>query len=433
MKITDVELIHLDVPFTPHTDPHMRYWLPHWRIVQLCRVALENGVVGWGETIPNYTWAKVPEGIAARIVGRQAGDLLWQDNLGAGVQMALFDAVGKTLGVPVHSLLGSKVRDWCPLSWWAMDMPPADWVQQCTDAVAAGYTSAKLKARTWYDLHACIQAVLDAVPPQFRLDLDFNGTLADAATAVEFLKTLEQYDQVAMVESPIPQGDVAGNRQIRARVNRPVAMHYGSPPPATTLVQDVADGFVVCAGARSITSQAAVAEVANKPFWLQLVGTGLTTTWAAHLGAVCLQAKWPAITCMNIWQSQLISQPIALRGGYYQVPEGPGLGVEVDGEAIARHQVDYAWVNPPRHVYRYARASGEVAYFGCSKQELHRAYPENAMPICEPGSELRPVDDDGGRAFADIWEAVQGGRTLRRLESAGKRPGRGRARSRKKG
>ena len=416
MQVQSVELIHLDVPFTDHTNQHMQYWLPHWRIVQLCKITLADGTIGWGETIPNYTWAKVPEDIEDRIVGRAVGDLLWQDALGAGVQQALFDAVGKVLGAPAYRLLGTKVRTWCPLSWWAMDMPAADWARQCADAVAQGYTTAKLKARTWYDLHACIQAIVEAVPPQFKLDLDFNGTLANAASAVEFLSTLEQYPQVAMIETPIPQSDVAGNAQIRNHIRRPLAMHYGSPPILTTLQEDVADGFVVCAGAHGIAQQSAVADVANKPFWLQLVGTGITTTWAAHLGAVCPQSKWPAITCMNIWESQLLADPIQLRGGYYRVPEQPGLGIEIDLQAIEQYRVDYSWVDPPRHVYRHARANGEVTYYGCSKQDLHNEYPRDAMPVCESGSECLPVEDDGSREFAQIYEAVQDGGTFRRIE-----------------
>ena len=182
-------------------------------------------------------------------------------------------------------------------------------------AVKAGYMTAKLKARTWYDLHDAIGAIIKKVPPQFKLDLDFNATLGNAASAVEFLSTLEQYEQVAMIETPIPQSDVAGNAQIRNRIDRPVAMHFGSPPIITTLTEDVADGFVVCAGAYNIMKQSAITDAANKPFWLQLVGTGITTTWAAHLGAVCPQAKWPAITCMNIWKHQLLKDPIELRGG----------------------------------------------------------------------------------------------------------------------
>lgn len=416
MKIADIELTYLDVPFTLHTNEHMQYWLPHWRIVQICKITLDNDVTGWGETIPNYTWATVPNDIADRVVGRDAGGLLWEDGLGAGVQIALFDAIGKTLNVPVYRLLGTKIRDWCPLSWWGMDMSPPDWAQQCKDAVAQGYMSSKLKARTWYDLHAAIQAIIEDTPPQFKLDLDFNSTLANAANAVDFLKTLERYEQVAMIETPIPQGDVAGNKQIRQRINRPIAMHYGSPPILTTLHEDVADGFVICAGAHRLLKQATVCEEANKPFWLQLVGTGITTTWAAHLGAVCTQAKWPAITCMNIWESQLITEQIELRGGFHRVPETPGIGVDIDQAAIEKYKVDYAFVDPPRHVYRYSRFNGEVTYYGCSKQELHSVYPEDAMPTCESGSNFDVVSDDGSEAFRKLYDAVQDGNTIRRVE-----------------
>jgi len=416
VKIADIELTYLDVPFTLHTNEHMQYWLPHWRIVQICKITLDNDVTGWGETIPNYTWATVPNDIADRVVGRDAGGLLWEDGLGAGVQIALFDAIGKTLNVPVYRLLGTKIRDWCPLSWWGMDMSPPDWAQQCKDAVAQGYMSSKLKARTWYDLHAAIQAIIEDTPPQFKLDLDFNSTLANAANAVDFLKTLERYEQVAMIETPIPQGDVAGNKQIRQRINRPIAMHYGSPPILTTLHEDVADGFVICAGAHRLLKQATVCEEANKPFWLQLVGTGITTTWAAHLGAVCTQAKWPAITCMNIWESQLITEQIELRGGFHRVPETPGIGVDIDQAAIEKYKVDYAFVDPPRHVYRYSRFNGEVTYYGCSKQELHSVYPEDAMPTCESGSNFDVVSDDGSEAFRKLYDAVQDGNTIRRVE-----------------
>jgi L-alanine-DL-glutamate epimerase-like enolase superfamily enzyme len=418
MKIAAVEFFHLDVPFTPHTHQHMQYWLPHWRISQLCKITADNGLVGWGETLPNYTWAKVPPKVKEQLIGRAPTAVMWRDELGAGVQMALFDLVGKALGVPAYQLLGTKVRDWCPISWWAMDMPPADWAIQCAEAVRQGYMSAKLKARTWYDLHAALQAIFAVVPPQFILDLDFNATLDNAANAVRFLSTLEQYDQVAMFESPIPQEDVAGNAQIRKRIDRPVAMHYDNPPIMTALAHDVCDGFVVGMGATANRKQALLLEQANKPFWLQMVGTGVTTSWAAHCGAVYLQAKWPAITCMNIYESQLITQPITIHGGFMRVPEAPGLGIEIDMDALARYQVDYDFLPTPRHVYRYARPSGEVTYYGCSKQALHRVYPDDAQPVCEPGATLDVVPDDGSADFAAIYAVVQDGKqTVRRREA----------------
>ena len=119
---------------------------------------------------------------------------------------------------------------------------------------------------------------------------------------------------------------------------------------------------------------------------------------------------------MNIWKEQLISKKIQLRGGFHQVPDKPGLGIDLDERTIKKLTVDYHWVDKAHHVYRYSRASGEVVYFGCSKEELQRVYPAHAMPVCERGSVMLPVEDDGSKKFKEIWEAVKDGNTLRRYE-----------------
>ena len=49
MKVAEVELTHLDVPFTVHTNSRMQYWLPHWRCGQICKLTMADGGVGWGE------------------------------------------------------------------------------------------------------------------------------------------------------------------------------------------------------------------------------------------------------------------------------------------------------------------------------------------------------------------------------------------------
>ena len=400
MKVSRVELNHLDVPFEAHANRYLKYWISPWRVVQVCRLTLDNGVEGWGETIPKATHAQVPEDIEDRILGREAASLLWTDGLGCGVQMALFDAVARSAKVPVRDLLGPGVRDRCPISWWSCDMGPEDWARQCEAAVDRGYMSAKLKTRPWQDLHACIEAVRQVVPRQFRLDLDFNGHLINSANAVPLLKSLERYEQVAMIETPIPQEDIAGNRHLRQRIDRPVAMHVDRPPVMAMLRDDIADGLIIGGGASQIMRQQAVAAAAGKPFWLQLVGTGLTTAWAAHLGSVCPTARWPAITCMNIYESQLLAAPIEVLGGYYPVPPGPGLGVEVDEAAIEKYAVDRTTVEEPRHYYRYVRAGGETVEIAGSRSAFHGRYSQAGLPIFESGSTLEVVDDDGTPEFA---------------------------------
>ena len=84
---------------------------------------------------------------------------------------------------------------------------------------------------------------------------------------------------------------------------------------------------------------------------------------------------------------------------------------------IEKYRVDYTFVNPPKHVYRYVRANGEVTYYGCGKQELHHVYPADAQPICEAGSTLDPVEDDHSAEFAKLYEAVQNGSTVRQNQA----------------
>ena len=66
-------------------------------------------------------------------------------------------------------------------------------------------------------------------------------------------------------------------------------------------------------------------DAASLPMWLQLVGTGIMTTWAAHFGAVLPAASWPAITVHNILESQLLTDDIRMVGGFHRVPDAPGL------------------------------------------------------------------------------------------------------------
>ena len=79
----------------PWREGHMTNTRP------LCRVTLANGVVGWGE-------GGSPGAARNRVIGRSAAESMWDDTLGSGLQMALFDAVGRSNDVPIHRLLGPQ-------------------------------------------------------------------------------------------------------------------------------------------------------------------------------------------------------------------------------------------------------------------------------------------------------------------------------------
>lgn len=90
MKITHVDTILLQSPFYPINIPHMARIAGDWSVVEVCRVQTDGGLVGYGETIQNYTWGRVPREALTEVVGRDPFELLWEDRLGAGLQMALF-------------------------------------------------------------------------------------------------------------------------------------------------------------------------------------------------------------------------------------------------------------------------------------------------------------------------------------------------------
>ena len=107
--------------------------------------------------------------------------------------MALWDAGRKAgAGVPCHALFGRQVRTEAPISWWCLDFTPEEWVEEARLALSLGYTSLKLKGRPWRDVLAQIEALEAVVPQSVLLDIDFNSSLANAATAVPYLRELEQ-------------------------------------------------------------------------------------------------------------------------------------------------------------------------------------------------------------------------------------------------
>ena len=197
MKVTDIERIIVDVPFTLRQQRITEREVYNWSIIELCKVSTDTGHVGWGETVIHYTWSRVTDDAVARVIGPNPAQIMNDDSLGAGLQMALFDVVGKILEVPVYTLLGNKVRNQVPISWWSIDASPADWAAEAKDAVENGYTSFKLKPRPWQDIVKQVDAINAVVPPDFKLDLDPNSTLQNAENAIPIIHKLEKYDIVA--------------------------------------------------------------------------------------------------------------------------------------------------------------------------------------------------------------------------------------------
>jgi L-alanine-DL-glutamate epimerase-like enolase superfamily enzyme len=404
LKITQVEKTWVSVPLKTRHARHLTRENWDWTVFEILRVRTNSEMVGYGETMCYYTWGKVPQEQIERVIGCSPFELLWDDRLGAGLQMAIYDLVGKALGVPCYRLIGPKVRDWCPISWWANDMSTEDWEAEIREALSLGYMSAKLKARPWRDFAAQMQALAEIVPSDFRFDADFNSFLLNAASAIPYLAKLSQNPAIVILETPIPQADVEGNALIRRKVQVPIAMHYGTPPIDTAIAHEVCDGFVIGGGALRVRQQAELAAQFHKPFWLQMVGTGFTTAFMLHLGASLTHAIWPAVTCHEIYVDDLIQERIPIQDGLARVPKAPGLGIAPDEDAIARYRVEEGYAPPPpRNLYRVAWPSGASVTYRVGKAGCWDDFTAGNQRLFHEGVRLEILPDDGSPAWEELY------------------------------
>jgi L-alanine-DL-glutamate epimerase-like enolase superfamily enzyme len=410
LRITEVERIVVDVPFTPRCQEWNAREVWQWRISEVIRVTTDApDLAGYGETILHYTWGRVPDAAIERVRGGNPADFLGDDSLGAGLQMALYDLVGKALGAPVYRLFNlPRVREWCPISWWNIDMPPEAFAEEAREALARGYTSYKIKARPWWDVYAQVEAIREVTPPHFRLDLDWNDMLLNAGNAAPVLAELDKEERIAIYESPIVQRDVEGHRQLRQKTTRPLALHFGNPPFPTVVRDEVCDGFVVSGGVASILRQGALAAAFEKPFWLQMVGTGLTTALSLHLGAVLPFAQWPAVNCLNNYTDDLLRTPLTITGGYARVPDAPGLGIEIDEDALARYKMEPPYELPkPRLLLSVVWPGGRVMHYAHMRPQCWADFGAGNQPVQERGVTMEVRPDDGSKEWADLYARAE--------------------------
>lgn len=408
-RIAAVDRLTLHVPFTPRCQVWNSLLVWNWGIVELVRVEIDSGEVGWGEALLHYGWGSgLDDATIERVRGRPAAEFLGDDSVGPGLQIALYDVIGKALGVPVHALLsGHQVRERCPIAWWNTKMPPEALAAEATEAVAKGYTTHKFKARPWFDVIDQVEQIAAATPDSYRLDIDWNQMLHTAGEAAPLLRKLDDYPQTAIYEEPIPRPDYDGYRQLRSKISKPLAVHWNAAHFGPGL--DVVDGYVVSGGAEHVLRQGILAAEFNKNFWLQNVGLGLTTAFNAHLGAVLSHARWPAVTALNNYADDLLAEPLIIADGEVTVPAGPGLGVTVNEAALDRYRMEPPYDLPePRHILSMVWPSGRVLHLARMRQLWDHCLTNHLLPERGITLEVHRKDEaPDPQAWTDLYNRAQ--------------------------
>jgi muconate cycloisomerase len=334
----------------------------------LVTVHTDEGIAGLGEATVMPGWSgEAPEGTCAlveryftpELTGQSPFDLerlmhaldrVVVDNYfaKAAIEMALLDIQGKKLGVPVYDLLGGRCRDAAiPVKFVVAATEPDIAVRNAQRMVATGFSTIKIKVGRGSpeaDVER-VRRVREALGGQVHLTVDANGgwTVADA---IQTVRRLEPYDLV-LVEQPVRREDIRGMARVRSSVGVPVMADESvfSVADALEVVrQDAADIISVYPGknggilkARLI---AQIAEASGKPCH---VGSNLElevgSAAMAHLAvstANIVSERYPADIIGPLYHRDRTTRaPFAVGGGSAHVPEGPGLGVDIDPERVA--------------------------------------------------------------------------------------------------
>ncbi|KPQ21830.1 mandelate racemase/muconate lactonizing enzyme family protein [Halomonas sp. HL-93] len=370
MKVQSIRTHLLDYALgTPFESASMQFSRRQHCLVE---IICDDGTVGWGECLgPAKLNAAVVAAYAQNLVGQDPlqTEHIWitlynqlrdQGQRGltvtalSGIDIALWDIKGKHFGVPISTLLGGRVRE--SVRAYATGSFRRYGVDRVTDVAeeVAGYRREgfhAVKVKIGFDVEedlAVIAAVREAIGPDMRLMIDANHGY-DVLEAVEVGQRAAQWG-VDWFEEPVIPEQLSAYRAVKAGQPIPVAGgetwhgRYAMQAPLETRAVDIVQPDIC--GVGGFTEIRRVADMAD------LHGVRLIPhVWGT---AVCIAASLQFMAALlpnpprreprppilefdrteNPFRQAVVKTPIEHHQGIVKIPDGPGLGIEIDRQAL---------------------------------------------------------------------------------------------------
>lgn len=373
------------------------------------KVHTDAGLTGYGDQRVR-PWAQPAVDCAKHLIGKNPFELLNNRlGLGSALNCALYDVMGKFLELPVHKLLGQKVRNQVTVAAWTRPASPEQFREEIRRAVDQGYMTFKMHSCEYHDIFAQTRAASEVAPDGFRLHWDFNHN-RNLPTALPIIKELERdYPIVAYVEDPLIKEDLNGWRELRRKTDIPLVMHGTPLGGIQEVILGLADVYMVGGPVGDIVATGMALGKANVPVILQLDGGTLGKAMAMHLASVLPTHTAHSINLDDQYEEDITTERIPVVDGCSPVPDGPGLGFEVDENALARLAAQKL-VEAPRHVGVLHMPSG-ITYYGKSYVAPGSLVGRQEGAVRGFWSEI--WEDDGSREFRSVYERVQQEGTFR--------------------
>lgn len=383
MRITNVKSHVLQYPLEEELGYSQQYYT--MRTAHIVEVSTDEGITGWGECFGggNVAFANqtiVEKVIQPMILGKNPLDreVLWHNVYNllrdhgqkgmpiqslSGVDIALWDIAGKMQGLPVYSLLGGAFRKRVPVYGYGMMLQRVpDLIErfraESSGIVERGFTAVKMKIGCGpkEDVRL-VEAVRESIGPDIKLMVDANHAYT-AREAIPLGRELEMLD-VYWFEEPVTSEDHQGYRDLCLALDMNIAggegefTRWGFRDLIENRCVDVLQPEVC--GLGGITEYQKVLAIAHAHFipvmnhvWGSAVAVAANLQLLAALpdlpgGAHPVQPMLEYDTTPNRFREDLLETSLGVleqvkkSGGFVTVPEGPGLGIEVDRDFLAHY------------------------------------------------------------------------------------------------
>ncbi|MEL1264454.1 galactonate dehydratase [Pseudoxanthomonas putridarboris] len=366
---------------------------PRWLFV---RIDTDAGISGWGEPIVEgraHTVAAAVEELSDYLIGKdprliedhwnvlyrggfyRGGPVLMSAL--AGLDQALWDIHGKALNVPVHALLGGKVRERIRVYSWIGGDRPADTARAAKEAVARGFSAVKMNATEevqFVDTHEKVthvlenvQAVRDAVGREVGLAVDFHGRVHKPMAKV-LMRELAPFG-LMFIEEPVLSDHLEAIPELATLSPAPIALgeRLYSRFDFKRVLQmggvDIIQPDPSHSGGITETRKiAAMAEAYDVALALHCPLGPIALAANLQLDAVCYNAfiQEQSLGIHYNADNDLLDyladrSPFAYQDGYVAIPGGPGLGIEINQDYVDERAAEgHRWRNP---IWRHADGS----------------------------------------------------------------------------
>lgn len=373
----------------------------NWVFVRV--LTSEPGLYGIGEATLEYredTIVAACNDLARELIGKDPRNIeaIWHNSYRdaywrggpvlmsaiSAIDIALWDILGKSLGVPVWQLLGGMVRDKVPCyanGWFAGAREPEEFADKATEAIEThqwhglkwdpfGTAYRQIDPASLRQAIRCIEQVHAAVGNKTELLIEGHGRF-DLPTALRIARELEQFN-ILWFEEPIIPDTIEALADLRQRTKVPLS--FGERLYSTwqfrTLLEARAADFIQpdvshAGGITEIRKIAAIAESHHIPLCPHNPSGPI-----ANAATLQLAASTPSFYLLEtmssdvLWRHEICNESITLKDGYMHIPTNrPGIGIDIDVEAIKRYPFQPTTLRHYKGTLTDIRPTGSSPYF----------------------------------------------------------------------